>query len=63
MYINVSEYLIKILLQNILMKMTNILTSILLKSLIYIIFLLTNFRYKTLLKTKFTLTLNINSFD
>ena len=42
--------------------MTNFLT-ILLKSLLYIVFLLTNFKYKTLLKTKFTVTFNINSLD
>ena len=43
------------------MKMTKFLT-IILKSLLYSIFLLTNFKYKTLLKTKFTVTLNINFF-
>ena len=43
------------------MKMTNFLT-ILLKYLLYIKFLLTNFKYKTLLKIKFTVTLNTNSF-
>jgi len=43
MYVYVSEYLIKVLLQNILIKMTNFLKIILLKSLFYII-LLTNFK-------------------
>jgi len=61
MYVNVQEYLTKVLLQNILMKMTNFL-SILLKSLFYIIFLIINFKYTTLLKTKSTVTLNTNSF-
>ena len=42
-------------------SMTNFLT-ILFKSLFYIIFLLTNFKYKTLLETKFTNTLNTNFF-
>ena len=42
------------------MKMTNLLT-ILLKSLLYIIFLLTNFKYNTLLKTKSIVTLHTNS--
>ena len=39
------------------MKMTNFLT-ILLKSLLYITFLSINFKYKTLLKTKSTVTLH-----
>jgi len=39
------------------MKMTNFLI-ILLKYLLYIIFLLINFKYKTLLKTKIIVTLN-----
>ena len=51
MYVNVEEYLIKVLLQNILMK-----------SLLYIIFLLKKFKCKILLKTKSTLIFNINFF-
>ena len=39
------------------MKMTNFLT-ILLKSILYIIFLLINFKYKIFLKTKFMVTLH-----
>ena len=60
MYVNVYKYFIKVLLQNILMKMTNFLT-ILMKSLLYIILLLTNFKYKTLLQTKSIVTLHTNS--
>ena len=42
------------------MEMTNFLT-ILLKSPLYIIFLLINFKYKTLVKIKFTVILHTNS--
>jgi len=52
MYVNVLVYVIKVLLQNILIKMTIFLTCISLKSLLYF-FLLKNFKYKTLLKIKF----------
>ena len=45
------------------MKMTNFLTSILLKSLLYIIFLLKKIKYMKLLKTKFTVTLNFIFLD
>ena len=49
----------KFLVPNILIKMTNFLT-ILLKSFLYINFLLINFKYKNLFKTKFTVIININ---